>query len=96
MASSNQSNQGNHGNQGNQGHQGSQGSPGNPGSKDPGGTSSRGAASMDPSKPGEIPSKGGKAAHESGHAHALTPEEAREAARKAGQSSGGSTQGGKR
>jgi general stress protein YciG len=80
----------------NQGNQGNQGSQSNPASKDPGGTAGRGSAAMDPSKPGEIPSKGGKAAHESGPAHALTPEESREAARKGGASSGGSNPGSKR
>lgn len=81
MASSNQgANQG--GNQGN--------SPGGKNqSKDQGGTSNRGFASMDPDKQREIASKGGKAAHESGNAHEFTSEEAREAGRKGGQASGG-------
>lgn len=89
MASNNQGNQG-----GNQG--------GQQGGKDQGGTSNRGFASMDPDKQREIASKGGKAAHESGHAHEFTSEEAREAGRKGGQASGGghqqggSNQGGKR
>lgn len=42
-------------------------------------TSARGFASMDPEKQRETASKGGKAAHESGHAHEFTSEEAREA-----------------
>ncbi len=49
------------------------------------GTSNRGFASMDIEKQREIASKGGKAAHASGHAHEFTPEEAREAGRKGGQ-----------
>ena len=47
--------------------------------------SSRGFAAMDQRKQREIASKGGRAAHESGHAHEFTPEEAREADRKGGQ-----------
>lgn len=49
-------------------------------------TSKRGFASMDQRKQREIASKGGKAAHRSGHAHEFTPEEAREAGRKGGES----------
>lgn len=49
-------------------------------------TSKRGFASMDERKQREIASKGGKAAHMSGHAHEFTPEEAREAGRKGGES----------
>lgn len=49
------------------------------------GTSNRGFASMDAQKQREIASKGGKAAHASGHAHEFTSEEAREAGRKGGQ-----------
>lgn len=49
------------------------------------GTSNRGFASMDYEKQREIASKGGKAAHASGHAHEFTSEEAREAGRKGGQ-----------
>jgi hypothetical protein len=49
-----------------------------------GGTSNRGFASMDENKQREIASKGGKAAHESGHAHEFTSQEAREAGRKGG------------
>jgi len=41
---------------------------------------------MDPEKQRLIASKGGKVAHERGHAHEFTPEEAREAGRKGGQS----------
>jgi len=43
---------------------------------------------MDPNKQREIASKGGKAAHSSGHAHQFTPEEARAAGRKGGESRG--------
>ena len=50
-----------------------------------GGTSERGFASMDEEKQREIASKGGKAAHEKGTAHEFTPEEAREAGRKGGE-----------
>ena len=49
------------------------------------GTSKRGFASMDAEKQREIASKGGKAAHEKGTAHEFTPEEAREAGRKGGE-----------
>ncbi len=49
------------------------------------GTSERGFASMDEEKQREIASKGGKAAHEKGTAHEFTPEEAREAGRKGGE-----------
>jgi general stress protein YciG len=45
----------------------------------------RGFAAMDPEKQRQIASKGGKIAHERGHAHEFTPEEAREAGRKGGQ-----------
>lgn len=51
----------------------------------------RGFASMDPEKQREIASKGGKAAHQSGNAHEFDSEEAREAGRKGGQNSGGSS-----
>ncbi len=51
--------------------------------------SKRGFASMDEERKREIASKGGKAAHASGHAHEFTSEEAREAGRKGGQASGG-------
>lgn len=53
------------------------------------GTSRRGFASMDPEKQRQIASKGGRAAHEKGTAHEFSPEEAREAGRKGGQSSRG-------
>jgi len=59
----------------------------NPSSKS--GSSNRGFASMDPQRQREIASQGGNAAHEKGTAHEFTPEEAREAGRKGGQSSGG-------
>jgi general stress protein YciG len=45
----------------------------------------RGFAAMDPEKQKEIASKGGKVAHLRGNAHEFTPEEAREAGRKGGQ-----------
>jgi general stress protein YciG len=41
---------------------------------------------MDDEKQREIASKGGKAAHESGHAHEFNSDEAREAGRKGGES----------
>jgi general stress protein YciG len=44
----------------------------------------RGFAAMDAEKQKQIASKGGKVAHEKGHAHEFTPEEAREAGRKGG------------
>lgn len=44
----------------------------------------RGFAAMDAAKQRMIASKGGKIAHERGHAHEFTPEEAREAGRKGG------------
>ncbi len=47
--------------------------------------SKRGFASMDKEKQREIASKGGQAAHQKGTAHEFTPEEAREAGRKGGQ-----------
>ena len=50
-----------------------------------GNTSNRGFASMDENKQREIASKGGKAAHESGHAHEFNSKEAREAGRKGGE-----------
>ena len=53
------------------------------------GSSNRGFAAMDESRQREIASMGGKAAHESGHAHEFTSEEAREAGRKGGEASGG-------
>ncbi len=45
----------------------------------------RGFASMDQEKQREIASKGGRAAHAKGTAHQFTPEEAREAGRKGGE-----------
>jgi len=53
-----------------------------------GNTSNRGFASMDEEKQREIAGKGGKAAHESGHAHEFTSEEAREAGHKGGEAVG--------
>ncbi|HET9110989.1 MAG TPA: KGG domain-containing protein [Ktedonobacterales bacterium] len=44
----------------------------------------RGFAAMDPKKQREIASKGGHAAHEHGHAHEWTSDEARMAGRKGG------------
>jgi len=48
------------------------------------GSSNRGFAAMNPDKQREIASKGGKAAHASGHAHEFSSQEAREAGRKGG------------
>lgn len=45
----------------------------------------RGFAAMDSDKQREIASMGGRAAHEKGTAHEFTPEEAREAGRKGGE-----------
>lgn len=45
----------------------------------------RGFAAMDAEKQRQIASKGGKAAHEKGTAHEFTPDQAREAGRKGGQ-----------
>lgn len=42
----------------------------------------RGFAAMDPKRQREIASLGGRAAHQSGHAHEFTSEEARAAGRK--------------
>jgi general stress protein YciG len=42
----------------------------------------RGFAAMDPKRQREIASLGGRAAHQSGHAHEFTTEEARAAGRK--------------
>lgn len=44
--------------------------------------SPRGFAAMDPRRQREIASLGGRAAHQSGHAHEFTSEEARVAGRK--------------
>ena len=44
--------------------------------------SPRGFAAMDPQRQKEIASLGGRAAHQSGHAHEFTSEEARAAGRK--------------
>ena len=49
------------------------------------GKSNRGFASMSPERQREIASKGGRAAHEKGTAHEWTPEEARRAGRKGGE-----------
>lgn len=45
----------------------------------------RGFAGMDESRQREIASQGGRAAHESGHAHEFSSQEAREAGRKGGE-----------
>ncbi len=47
-------------------------------------SSRRGFAGMDPEKHRKIAAQGGKAAHEAGVAHQMTPEEASEAGRKGG------------
>jgi uncharacterized protein len=47
--------------------------------------SPRGFAAMDQEKQREIASKGGRAAHAKGTAHEFTPEEARDAGRKGGE-----------
>jgi general stress protein YciG len=49
------------------------------------GTKQRGFASMDEEKQREIASLGGRAAHQKGTAHEFTPEEARAAGRKGGE-----------
>jgi general stress protein YciG len=51
--------------------------------------SPRGFAAMDPQRQREIASLGGRAAHQSGHAHEFTSEEARAAGRKRHARSGG-------
>lgn len=51
-----------------------------------GNASNRGLGSMDEEKQREIASKGGKATHEKGAAHEFSPEEARQAGSKGGQS----------
>lgn len=48
-------------------------------------SSNRGFGSMDEERQREIASKGGQAAHEKGAAHEFTPEEAKEAGRKGGE-----------
>lgn len=54
----------------------------------------RGFAAMDPQRQREIASLGGRAAHQSGHAHEFTTEEARAAGRKRHARPGNSSQGG--
>lgn len=49
------------------------------------GRSARGFAAMDPSQQRRIASEGGRAAHQSGHAHEFDSREAREAGRKGGE-----------
>lgn len=53
----------------------------------------RGFAAMDPQRQKEIASLGGRAAHQSGHAHEFTSEEARAAGRKRHARSEGPSQG---
>ena len=53
--------------------------------------SPRGFAAMDPQRQREIASLGGRAAHQSGHAHEFTSEEARVAGRKRHAGNNGST-----
>jgi len=48
-------------------------------------TATRGFASMDPERQRQIAREGGKAAHIKGTAHEFTPEEARNAGRKGGE-----------
>jgi general stress protein YciG len=50
----------------------------------------RGFAGMDPDRQRQIASKGGKAAHESGHAHEFDSREAAEAGRRGGKAAHGS------
>ena len=52
----------------------------------------RGFAAMDPQRQREIASLGGRAAHQSGHAHEFTSEEARAAGRKRHARQGSSTE----
>lgn len=68
----------------NQGDQGNQGGQEN---------SQRGFAGMDPEEQKRIASEGGKASHEKGTGHEWDSEEAREAGRKGGESSGGGNRG---
>jgi general stress protein YciG len=58
--------------------------------RDSNNNSGRGFAGMDPDRQREIASEGGKAAHESGHAHEFDSEEARKAGQKGGKASHGS------
>jgi uncharacterized protein len=59
--------------------------------------SPRGFAAMDPQRQREIASLGGRAAHQSGHAHEFTTEEARAAGKKrhAGRLNGAGSQSGR-
>ena len=54
--------------------------------------SPRGFAAMDPQRQREIASLGGRAAHQSGHAHEFSSEEARAAGRKRHARNGSSTE----
>ena len=53
----------------------------------------RGFAAMDPQRQREIASLGGRAAHQSGHAHEFTTEEARAAGKKRHAARSGSSSG---
>lgn len=85
MASSNQGNQGTQGNQASQGSKDPSSSKDKDAGKDMADTSNRGTA-MDPLKQRDSAHKGEKPAQGSSGAQELTAEEAREAARKSGQS----------
>jgi uncharacterized protein len=74
----------------NQGGQGNQGGKGNQGGSD---NSQRGFAGMDPEEQRRIASEGGKASHEKGTGHEWNSQEAREAGKKGGESSGGGNRG---
>jgi general stress protein YciG len=52
----------------------------------------RGFAAMDPQRQREIASLGGRAAHQSGHAHEFTSEEARAAGKKRHARAGGESE----
>ena len=86
MASSNQGNQGTQGNQASQGSKDPSTSKDKDAGKDMADTSNRGSAAMDPMKQRDSAHKGEKPAQGTGGAQELTAEEAREAARKSGQS----------
>jgi len=85
MASSNQGNQGTQGNQASQGSKDPSSSKDKDAGKDMADTSNRGTA-MDPLKQRDSAHKGEKPAQGTSGAQELTAEEAREAARKSGQS----------
>jgi hypothetical protein len=81
MASTNQGNQGNQ-----SGNKDSSVNKAQDVSSDMPGSSNRASATIPPNTQREVPSKGGKPAHESGSGQELSAEELREAARKANQS----------